>query len=339
MSIFQSTSIFEDSIKKFYLRLITPAFESIRINLSEKFKTLMSVWVAVLHTLSLLPDIVPMNRAFINSFAFSDSAEASRVEKWLLSDQACMELLVMGFDDVAREQNSDGSFKEIKHWHGLEFSEDNRVVSIYFDDLCEVERELAGADEEDGGFGGGGLIDLRWIPSHVQFFEVMSLNFAGSLDTKDLPEGLITLNVVQNHLEGSFRIECLPNNIEEIRIDRNKFYGKLNLAAFPKSVVRFHAKGNMFEGCVDMTNFPPNMSTIDLSANHLGGSIEIRNLPMSMRSIILHWNKFEYTRVIVEKTESLETISLDAYLKCRVFDSQNRMHISKLIQYRAPSIF
>ena len=272
----------------------------------------------------------------------ADVQSIGRCDEHSLTDQARMELLMIGAQDVKRLQDDQGDFLDACEWSGVRCDSDFHVVSIDFDNTDYLRRCMAqlltfvdDADRELG-LDPYGSIDLRWIPATVVDFRVSGLAFEGSVNTALLPRELRQFTVTNNKLGGEFRIDDLPGDLEIARISNNSFSGGLNLPALPRFIVSFDAGSNKFSGKLNFAKLPAFLKVLDLRKNDFAGTVRIPFVPPKMRMLDISHNFFEGECVtIAEIPEAMDRFAVDDGFQGHVVDLDGKVWVKACIVFES----
>ena len=226
------------------------------------------------------------------TFLSVDSA-AGRVDKYTMSEQSLMELLVAEMKDLRHYKDRNGDFRDIEQWHNLKF-ENGSVVEIKF--FYDNESLIWSPGEAGGNYREsklGGSVDFQWVPTLVRKIEFEALGLTGTLETYVLPPHLGVLLLSCNMLSGTFSVEGLPRKLREVSIEANRFHGPLALRELPPRIELFLVGGNRFSGTVDLKNLARSIISLDLSDNQFHGVLDISALPANIKKLMVNGNAFD----------------------------------------------
>ena len=234
----------------------------------------------------------------------ADAAATGRVDNGSMPQQALMELLVTDIHHTITLQDGTLQFIDACEWFGVQCSENGDVTHVNFSPALTDDDE---PDEDDLLFsiGPGGSVDVKWMPSSVEYFGIPLLQLEGTVETASLPQGLQIFNIAHNLFQGEFHLESLPRSSKRILIHSNQFQGSLNIAGLPSTVIQFIGRCNHFSGSIDLRTLPGCMEYLDLRDAGLSGSLDMAALPQGMTFIDLQKNGFGQERLVIPENRTL----------------------------------
>ncbi|KNH06219.1 leucine-rich repeat protein [Perkinsela sp. CCAP 1560/4] len=260
----------------------------------------------------------------------ADLPAVARPDKASMSQQMLMEILVGSLACADAFRDTNGCFKDVSCWNGVDLDLDGNVSSIrwayYVDsdqDSDEGGREYV--EEEDRLTNTGGFVDFQWIPDTVTTFSLSDLNVQGSIDTTALPESLAYLQVDTNSLNGTFDTKALPRGLEEVRICRNKISGSLDMTQLPTALQAFYAACNCLCGSLDFSRLPDGLRSLSLVNNLFSGTIDLRHVPKCVEFIQLCGNKLRQSELCVATDlPHLFSLTLDKAITKKIVDESGK---------------
>ena len=210
-----------------------------------------------------------------------------RVDLRSLSDQTLMELLIEGSQEDSKKQYqcADGTYLDVCEWETVNCDEDERVVSVNFEDNAP-----------------SGSLQLGYLPQKVEFVDFSHNRLTGTVDFMAVPEGTEWLYLEYNRLTGSVDLIKLPKSIRELRLDFNQLRGSICVTELPEGIRKLNLRDNQFEGSIDLTQLPVGMHGLSIENNRFEGSFIAKDLPPDLKYLQADRNHFCGIAVVDSKT-------------------------------------
>ena len=218
--------------------------------------------------------------------------KAHKVSLVTLDDQARMELLVRGFNNIGLFQEAKpprsfpfslrkssfnvDTFKLACSWPGVFCIAEDQVKRINFSRTV-----YEGVEIGPKILLSGGSIDLSSMPTTVLSFKLDHQEITGTVDTAALPRGLLSMQLTDN-----------------------AFHGEFNVSSLPPALVNGHFNVNKLSGPIDLTDIPPNVQLLSLANNAIVQEIVcVGTLSSRLVAVDLKGNSID--RVLDESGEAL----------------------------------
>ena len=214
-----------------------------------------------------------------------------------LPDQACMELLVAGFDEASKKiyQDRKGNFHNVCEWRMIECDESKNVTKIGLRMRANKKAQRT--------------VDFAFLPPHVTKVTSKATHLKGTLETSTLPQPLQDFNVYRNKMEGTLNLETLPAQMVRFNVGQNALSGSLRLTKLPETLEVLGLSQNAFQGSITFESLPAALKRIDLSSNQIKGSLSFQNLPKNIEDITLDSTKLSGSFLLDKFYAGLQELS------------------------------
>ena len=198
-----------------------------------------------------------------------------RFDTNMLSDQACMELLIENIADETKAyfQDKDGAFLDIGEWRGVTIDDIGNITQVSFTATFR------------------GTFSLAYIPRRVKQFKINMCRAHGSLETATLPEGIEKLFLKHTQMSGTIDLRQVPASLTHFDVVYSSFSGSCDLTALPPKMVMLDLSHNAFSGEISLDSLPETMQCLYLYENSFCGEISLEKLPRAMTYLNISGNK------------------------------------------------
>ncbi|KNH03847.1 hypothetical protein XU18_4801 [Perkinsela sp. CCAP 1560/4] len=179
-----------------------------------------------------------------------------RVDYASLPQQALMEMLIAGLENIDEICGSGDAPDDVADWHGVKVdAESSEVIGISWEDLAT-----------------GGSLDLQWLPSTVCYFDVSENDIVGSINLSLLPPSVENARMFSNDFTGPIDWAVLHDGLVQLDVSDNKLTGSIELEHLPKSMKELILSWNAFTGSISLLQLPGKFEILDIRTNQLSAN-------------------------------------------------------------------